>query len=373
MYTLMTKDDSRWMELAATFCNATKMKKGDKVLLQGIDLEALPLMFALYKQALLAGASSVDYQVTVPELEHFLLKNGQNEQLSFFPKWDLERMKQMDVFMAARARTNGLNLRDISAERVSARNKVVDPITDERVKNTRWCITYVPTDHDALLAGMSTPEYFNYYFQAALQDYEAMKVKNQLLKNLMDRTDRVHIKSKDTDLEFSIKNIGAISCHGERNIPDGEVYTAPVKKSVNGFFKCNVPSFYQGREWSNVCLKFSKGKIVEATCDQGDELVNNLLNTDAGARYIGEFAIGTNTGIRQPAKNTLFDEKIFGSFHFTPGDAYEKADNGNRSAVHWDLVKILTPQYGGGLIVFDGILVMKDGVFVHPELLTLNP
>ena len=373
MYTLLTMNDSRWMELAVLFCKSTELKKGDNVLLHAIDLEALPLMFAFYKQALLAGASSVNYQITIPELEHFLLKNGKEDQLLSFPEWELERMKKMDVFMAARARTNGFSLRDISAERVSLRNKTVDPITDERVKNTRWCITYVPTDHDALLAGMSTPEYFDYYFQAVLQDYEAMKIKNQLLKDLMDKTDLVTIESKDTELNFSIRGIGAISCHGKRNIPDGEVFTAPIKNSVNGWFSCNTSAFYQGREWSSVRLEFFKGKIINATCNQGDESINELLDTDEGARFIGEFAIGTNTGIRQPAKNIIFDEKIFGSFHFTPGDSYKEADNGNRSAVHWDLIKILTPQYGGGSIKFDGVAVMQDGLFVHPELLSLNP
>jgi aminopeptidase len=369
----MTMNDPRWRELAVLFCKATKLKKGDNVFLHAIDLEGLPLLIAFYKEAVLREAGSIVYSVTIPELEHFFLKNAQAEQLQFFPEWDLERMKKMDVFMAARARTNGLELSDISPERVAQRNKVIDPISEYRVKHSRWCLTYVPTDHDAMLAGMSTPAYFDYYFQATLQDYAALKMKNQALRDLMARTDRVTIKSPDTDLQFSIKGIPVKSCHGEYNIPDGEVYTAPIKESVEGWVKYNVPSLYQGREWSNVRLEFRDGKIVDAQCDQGQAAVNGMLDIDEGARYVGEFAIGTNTGIRRAAKNTLFDEKIFGSFHLTPGRAYDEADNGNRSTVHWDLVKILTPQYGGGRIEFDGVAVMEDGLFVHPELLCLNP
>lgn len=373
MYMFMKMDDPRWAELAALFCRSVSLKKGDRVLLHAIDLESLPLISSLFKEAVVREAGSVEYQITMPELEHFFLKNASEKQLKTFPFWELGRMKEMDVFMAARARTNGLSLSDVQASNVSMRNKVIDPIVDERVKNTRWCVTYVPTDHDALLAGMSTSEYLDYYFQAAMQDYAAMKRKNLALKNLMDKTDKVRIKAKDTDLEFSIKGIGAVSCHGERNIPDGEVYTAPVKNSVKGRFTCNVPSLYQGREWSNVRLDFFEGKIINASCDQGHALITELLSADEGACFIGEFAIGTNTSIRKPAKNVLFDEKIFGSFHFTPGDSYKEADNGNQSAIHWDLVKIITPEYGGGTIEFDDVPVMKDGLFVHPDLLTLNP
>jgi aminopeptidase len=373
MYTLLTMDDPRWKKLAAIFCQATKLKKGDNVLIRAIDLEALPLLSAIYKQALIRGAASVNYQIDLPELEYFFLKRAKNEQLEIFPEWNLDRIKKMDVYMSTRARTNGLGLKDIPNKRVSLRDKITYPILDEIIKNTRWCLTEVPTDHDALLSGMSTPKYFEYYFQAALQDYAAMKTKNLTLKKLMEKTEKVTVEGGDTSLEFSIKNIPAVSCHGECNIPDGEVYTSPVKDSVNGWFSSNAPSFYQGREWSNVALEFSKGRIINAVCDQGSDLINTILDTDDGARYVGEFAIGTNPGIRQPAKSILFDEKIFGSFHFTPGACYDDAPNGNHSAVHWDLVQILTPEYGGGVIRFDGIEVMRNGIFIHPELINLNP
>ncbi len=229
----------------------------------------------------------------------------------------------------------------------------------------------MPTDYDAAMAGMSTKNYIDYFFTACLQNYDEMERNQRPLQMLMQQTDRVHITGPGTDLAFSIKNIPVRSCHGECNIPDGEVFTAPIRDSVEGEIAYNAPTAYNGREWSNVRLKFSKGKIVEADCDQGAAALNEIFDTDEGARYVGEFAIGTNWGIRQPAKNILFDEKIYGSFHFTPGCAYDNADNGNRSAVHWDLVKILAQ--GGGRIEFDEKPVMEDGVFVHSELLSLNP
>jgi len=365
-------NDPRWDKLAKVFCSSTSIKSGDKVLLQIVDLDALPLLFALQRKALEAGAASVDYQIILPDLERSFFERATDTQLDFVPKWNMVQMKEVDVFIAARACMNGLNLKEIKTERVMRRSRATRRVLDERVKNTRWCVTRVPTDHDAILAGMSTPAYIDYYFAAVLQDYRALKKKNLALKKLMERTDSVHIQAPGTELKFSIKNIGVVSCHGERNIPDGEVFTAPIRNSVTGVINYNVPSLYKDREWSNICFEFSKGKIIGCSCDQGETELEKVLDTDKGARFIGEFAIGTNIGIQQAAKNTLFDEKIFGSFHLTPGRAYDEADNGNKSAIHWDLVKILTPEFGGGLIKFDGVPIMEDGKFVHDDLLALN-
>lgn len=373
MNMLTTMQDPRWRKLAMVFCQATGLKAGDKVLLHAIDLEALPLLMTFYKEALLRGAASVDYIVTLPELERFFLEAATDEQINFFPGWDLERMKQMDVFMAARARANALYLKGVPGERISARGKVMDPVLRQRVDKTRWCITYTPTDGDAMMAGMTTPDYMDFFFDACIQDYGAMKKNHEALKALMERTDRVHIVGQDTDLRFSIKGIPAVSCHGEKNIPDGEVYTAPVRDSVNGIITYNTPSIYNGREWTGVQLTFEGGKIVEANCGQGAAEINKVFDTDPGARYVGEFAVGTNPGIRQAAKNILFDEKIFASIHFTPGASYEDAPNGNNSAVHWDLVHMFTPEVDGGYVEFDGVKIMEDGAFVHPDLLPLNP
>ena len=201
-------------------------------------------------------------------------------------------------------------------------------------------------------------------------NWEEESAKQDLLKALMDRTERVRIKASDTDLSFSIKGLPGIKCDGRLNIPDGEVFSAPVKDSVEGHITYNCPTIYQGKEFNNIRLEFQKGRIVRASAPGMDEALNKILDTDEGARYVGEFSIGLNTMIKTPMRNILFDEKIFGSIHFTPGQAYEECDNGNRSAVHWDMVKILT---GDGEIYFDDVLIQKDGLFVHEPLLGLNP
>ena len=192
------------------------------------------------------------------------------------------------------------------------------------------------------------------------------------LKALMERTDRVHILGPGTDLTFSIKGMPAVKCCGERNIPDGEVYTAPVKDSMNGIISYNTPSEEQGFTFENIVFEVKDGKIVKASANN-DERINKLLDTDEGSRYFGEFALGVNPYILHPMKDTLFDEKIAGSFHLTPGASYEDAFNGNKSAVHWDLVMIQRPEYGGGEIYFDDVLIRKDGRFVIPQLECLNP
>ena len=175
-------------------------------------------------------------------------------------------------------------------------------------------------------------------------------------------------------MTFSIKGIPAVPCAGECNIPDGEVFTAPVRESVNGTIQYNTPSPYQGTVFNNVKLEFKDGKIVNATADNDIEKLNEIFNTDEGAKFIGEFAIGVNPLIKHPMGDILFDEKIDGSFHFTPGQAYEgEADNGNRSAIHWDLVLIQRPEYGGGSIYFDDVLIRENGRFVIKELECLNP
>jgi aminopeptidase len=241
-----------------------------------------------------------------------------------------------------------------------------------RVTHLKWVTMRYPNESMAQLAGMSTEEFEDFFFEVCTVDYAKMTEAIQPLVELMKRTDRVRITGPGTDLTFSIKGQAVIPCTGQNNIPDGEVFTSPLIRSVNGVLTYNTPSVYHGTTFENVRLVFQDGKIVEATANDTEKL-HAVLDTDPGARYIGEFAIGFNPYILEPMLDTLFDEKIAGSFHFTPGNAYEEADNGNRSAVHWDLVSIQRPEYGGGEIWFDDVLIRKDGWFVLPELEGLNP
>jgi len=218
---------------------------------------------------------------------------------------------------------------------------------------------------------MSLEEYEDYLFSACCINWDLESEKQEKLKKLIDKTSKVRIVAPDTDLSFSIAGLPGIKCDGRLNMPDGEVFTAPVRDSVQGYISYNCPSIYQGKEYNGVRFEFKDGKIINATAEGGmTELLNKVLDTDDGARYIGEFALGINPGIHKPMRNILFDEKIFGSIHFTPGQAYDECDNGNRSAVHWDLVRLLTD---GGEIWFDDILIQKNGLFLTEELLDLNP
>jgi aminopeptidase len=222
------------------------------------------------------------------------------------------------------------------------------------------------------LAGTSTEAFEDFYFDVCNLDYARMAEAMDPLQELMNKTDRVRITGPGTDISFSIKDIGSVKCCGRRNIPDGELYTAPVRDSVNGVISYNTPSINGGVTYENIRFVFKDGKIVEATANHTDR-INTVLDADEGARYIGEFSFGFNPYIQHPMKDTLFDEKIDGSLHFTPGQAYKAANNGNVSSVHWDLVLIQRPEYGGGEIWFDDVLIRKDGRFVLPELEVLNP
>jgi aminopeptidase len=244
----------------------------------------------------------------------------------------------------------------------------------QRLNHTRWCVLRWPTPGMAQLAGMNTEMFEDFYFDVCTLDYSLMAEAAAALVDAMNATDTVHIQGPgDTDLTFSIKDIPAIPCCGKLNIPDGEVFTAPVKDSINGVIHYNTPSIYRGYSFENIRLEFKDGKIVGCSADQGGEFLEDIFNSDDGARYVGEFAIGFNPYIKEAMKDILFDEKIAGSLHFTPGNAYDDACNGNKSEVHWDLVLIQRPEYGGGTISFDGEVIRQDGMFVKEELLGLNP
>ena len=285
---------------------------------------------------------------------------------------ELQRMQKMHAYIAVRGSDNIFETSDVPAERVQAVSKALKPVLDYRVNKTKWVVLRWPSSAMAQQAGMSTQAFEDFYFRVCTFDYGRYGPGMKALTDLMDKTDRVQLKGPGTDLKFSIKGIGAVACGGQRNIPDGEVFSCPVKDSVEGVIQYNAPTVYLGTSFDNIRLVFKKGKIVEATSNNTKRL-NEILDSDDGSRYIGEFAIGFNPHILQPMRDILFDEKIAGSFHFTPGQAYETGGNGNKSQVHWDMVNIQRPEYGGGEIWFDDKLIRKDGLFTVPALKKLNP
>jgi len=365
--------DPRIETLAKNLINySCGIKKGEKILIECVGLET-PLVTELVKQAYLAGGIPF---VTIKdkEVDRALLMGCTEDQMQMMAKYEAARMSDMDAYIGIRAGNNITELSDVPGEKMSIHGKNFwQPVHGQiRVPNTKWVVLRYPNYSMAQSADMSTEAFEDFYFNVCNLDYSKMSKAMDNLVALMEKTDKVRITGKDTDLTFSIKGIPAIKCAGQLNIPDGEVYTAPVKDSVNGVLSYNCPAVYQGYTFENIKLEFKDGKIVNATAND-TERINTIFNADEGARFVGEFAIGVNPYILKPMKDTLFDEKIAGSIHFTPGSSYDDAFNGNKSSVHWDLVFIQRPEYGGGEIYFDDVLIRKDGLFVIDELKCLNP
>lgn len=282
-------------------------------------------------------------------------------------------MKVMDAYVALRGSSNVFENSDLPAEDMKRAMKILKPVLDWRVKETKWCVLRWPTSSMAQQAKMSSEAFEDFYFNACCMDYDRMTVGMNSLEERMRKADQVKIVGPDTDLRFSLKGIDAVACGGTHNIPDGEVFSCPVRDSVEGYVSFNADTIYQGTSFSGVRLRFEKGRIIEANSRSNEDKLHAILDSDEGARYIGEFAIAFNPMITNPMLDILFDEKISGSFHFTPGQAYEEANNGNKSQVHWDMVSIQRPEWGGGEIWFDDELIRKDGLFVQEDLLKLNP
>lgn len=365
--------DPRIDTLAKNLINySVKLQKGEKVLIENFGLQR-ELVKALVKEAYIAGGYPFvlikDHQV-----DRALLMGAQKEQYELMADFEANVMKEMNAYIGLRAGENINEQSDVPADKMSIHGQTIGKRvhSDIRVPKTKWVVLRYPTSSMAQLAKMSTEAFEDFYFNVCNLDYSKMNTAMDSLVELMDRTDKVRLTGPGTDLTFSIKGIKAIKCAGELNIPDGEVYTAPVKNSVNGVITYNTPSPYHGFTFENVKLTFKDGQIIEATAND-TERINKIFDTDEGSRYIGEFAIGLNPFIQNPMQDILFDEKIDGSFHFTPGQCYDDAYNGNHSNIHWDLVNIQRPDYGGGEIYFDDVLIRKDGRFIIPELEKLNP
>lgn len=365
--------DPRYQQLADVLTDhSTRIKKGEQVLIDAYDI---PETFVLaLARAVRARGGEPFILWNNARLVREFVANGSDGQFARFAKIELQRMKLMDGYIAIRGAHNIFENSDVPADRMAAYMKAIRPVLNHRVNKTKWVVLRWPTSSMAQQAQQSTEAFEDFFFRVCTLDYARMVPGMAALKKLMEKTDQVQLTGPGTDLRFSIKGIKAITCGGQYNIPDGEVFTAPVKNSVEGEITYNTPTVYQGNSFDNIYLRFDKGRIIEARCGSGDlKALESILDSDAGARFIGEFAIGFNPHVLHPMRDILFDEKIAGSFHFTPGQAYEDADNGNRSQVHWDLVNIQREDYGGGEILFDGKVIRKDGIFLPKTLHKLNP
>jgi aminopeptidase len=363
--------DPRCTKLAKVLVgHSTKLKKGERVLLDMVDV---PDEFAVELMRAVRAVGAIPLiEVRHTRVSREILRGIDKAQAALVRDVELFRMKKMHAYIAARGSANASESSDVAGDRMALYARMIRPVMDYRVNKTRWVVLRWPGPSMAQGANMSTEAFENLFFDVCTMDYRRLGRAMAPLQKRMHKADRVHIKGPGTDLTFSIKGLGAISCEGLRNIPDGEVFSCPVKDSVNGRITYNTPTLYAGTKFENVSLEFKNGKIVKATASNTKRL-NEILDTDAGARYVGEFSLGTNPYILNPMCDILFDEKITGSLHFTPGQAYEACDNGNRSAVHWDLVLIQRKDWGGGEVWFDGELIRKNGIFLPRDLKPLNP
>ncbi len=370
------KIDERITKLAENVLkNSVELKKGEKIYIEAFSESTKDLFNEFIRIAAKMGATPF-YFYNDNSFVKNLVENSNPNQIEQYAKWHAGLMDEMDCYVAVRGYDDLFALSDIAPAKMKAYNEIYYNMVhfDRRIAKTRWCVMRYPNDTMAAVSKMSRKALEDFFFEACLVDYKKMGKAMKPLKDLMDKSNKVRIKGPNTDLEFSIKGLKAVVCDGNMNIPDGEVYTAPLKNSINGHIQFNTDTVYGGTFYSNVYLEFKDGKIIKAESRANNDKLQKQISVDEGARYMGEFAIGVNPYIRKEMLDILFDEKIACSLHMAIGNSYnDETFNGNRSSVHWDLVLIQDKAHGGGEIWFDNKLVRKDGLFVLPELKKLNP
>lgn len=364
--------ENELIKLSNTIVNySVRVKEGERALISTNSIDTKFLIKALIRD--IVKAKGIPFvRIIDNEINSLLIELTTSKRVSLLAHHKKEEVDNYDIFINIRYTENEYEGKHINADIRREIGYKTAKSDDIRINKRKWVLLNYPSLIDAYKIGMPYDEYKQYAIKAMNFDYASMERDILPLKKLMEKTDKVRIVSPNTDISFSIKNIPVIPCCGTSNIPDGEIYTAPVKTSVNGKITYNTPSPYQGNVYRNVSLTFKDGKIIKSSCDGLNEELKAIFDTDEGSRYIGEFSLGLNPLITKPMGDILYDEKIIGSIHFTPGKCYDDAKNGNDSAIHWDMVLIQTSEYGGGEIYFDDVLIRKDGKFVLKELEHLN-
>lgn len=364
--------DERLEKLSSTIVNySVRVKEGDRVLIQYESNMCNPLIKYLIKD-IYKNKGIPFVKLLDNELNSLILEGADSKTIDEMVKMKTYEVDNFDCFIRICYTENEYEDKDVSSKIRKELGSKSQKADDIRINERRWVLLNYPSMIDAYKAHMKYDDFVNYSLDVMNVDYRAMSEKIEPLKELMESTDKVRIVGLDTDITFSIKGMPAIPCCGTANIPDGELYTAPIKNTVNGVITYNTPSPYHGNIFNNIRLEFKDGQIVNCSTTEHEDLLKEIFDTDEGARYIGEFSLGFNPKITSPMGDILYDEKIMGSLHFTPGRCYEDCDNGNVSSIHWDLVLIQTPEYGGGEIYFDDVLIRKDGKFVIDNLKQLN-
>jgi len=353
--------DKRITETAQLLIDySTHTKKGDRVLIR-TDMAAKDLALEVYRFALLRGAHPW-IRTDLPGARYIFFKHADEEQLNYFPEYELTEIKSTDVFISLGAPLNVRELSSIDPARISSRLKVLKSITDWRVEKTRWVVFMYPTEALAQEAEMPLQEFEDFVYNACLIDWKEVSKNLERLKQRVDAAGKVEIVSPDTHIEFSVKGRNSIAANGDKNMPDGELFTSVVEDSVKGSIRFDVPATWFGNVVEDITLNFEHGRVKEAKAGKNQAFLERILSTDEGAKSIGEFGIGFNYGITRSIKNILFDEKIGGTIHLALGKGYKETLSRNDSAVHWDMIKDLRRD---GEIYFDGKLVMKHGKWLN--------
>ena len=334
---------------------STKVKKGEYVVINS-ELGSIPLMMEVYKLVVKNGAFPISH-VSVPGMGYNYYKFASEFQLKKFPELSMEETKKANVFINIFGSNNTRELTSIDPKKIAMRQKILEPLKYERLKK-RWILYEFPTDALAQEADMSLEEFEDFVYNATNLDWKKESKKMERVHKIMSKGNEVRIVHDDTDLSFSIKGRKFISADGTHNMPDGEIFTAPVDDSAEGYIQFSFPSIYIGREVDGMRLEFKNGEVVKATAKKNENLLRSLISMDKGSKRLGEFGIGLNPNLKKPIKQILFDEKMNKTIHLALGSAYEECNGINKSGLHWDMIKDLR---NGGKIYLDGKLVSKDG------------
>ncbi|MBW2146766.1 MAG: aminopeptidase [Deltaproteobacteria bacterium] len=352
--------DPRVEELARILIHySLEVEPHDVVLIRTSEL-GKPLALAAYERILEAGAHPL-LGVYFEEAERLHLERGTEQQIDYLPAIRLLEARNIDSFLHIAAPTNRRLLSRVAPVKISRRRVAMRPVSEIIVQQKRWVLVDFPTQALAQEAEMSLEEYEDFLFRATNIDWKAMDRLQERLKKKLDPAVKIRIVGPDTDISFAIRGRQAVKCTGKRNMPDGEVYLSPLERSANGHVSFEFPAIYNDREVSGIRLVFRRGQVVEATAEKGEDFLLAMLDTDAGARFVGELGIGLNDSIQRFTRNILFDEKMGGTIHIALGQSYKKAGGKNRSAIHWDMIKDLR---SGGRIFLDECCIFKDGRFI---------
>jgi aminopeptidase len=336
------------------------VKRGETVLIASSSELAKPLVLEVFREVLVAGGHPLT-GIAFEEMLGIFFRTASRAQLLNLPRTKLYEAKAIDCLVNIMAPINRKALSSVDPRKMGTRMKALRPIQKTIVNKKRWILTNYPTNALAQEADMSLTEYEDFLYRATNIDWQKVKRREMKLKRVLDRGRKVRIVGRDTDLVIGIRGRRSIPCFGERNMPDGEVFLSPVENTAEGHIYYEMPAIYQGREVTGIRLRFKKGKVIEARADKNERFLLDMLETDRGARYLGELGVGVNYGIKNFSKDILFDEKIGGTVHLAVGASYEEAQGKNKSAIHWDMIKDLRK---GGALYVDGRQIQRNGKFL---------